>query len=101
MLRPSAGSFITAQEYKRFLPHQIRETRQSGGGKIMLLGFMTYYGVGDAAWAQWKIDSEAHVNECVVVSRDWYSMDPEKFIFQQNNANIHTARIGLVAAKCS
>lgn len=81
---------------KRILPHQIQKTKQGGGGKIMIWGCMTFYGVGDACWLKEMVNSETYVDvlqEYVLASRDWYDMDPRTFIFQQDNARVHTAAI--------
>jgi transposase/RNAse (barnase) inhibitor barstar len=88
--------YYCTKEHKRLQPHQVKETKQSGGGKIMVWGCMTYRGVGDAAWVPGKIDAAAYLEvlkDYVLASRDWYGMDPEAFIFQQDNASVHTARI--------
>jgi len=88
--------YYSTQEHKRLKPHQVKETKQSGGGKIMVWGCMTYHGVGDASWIPGKINAEAYIDvlkDYVLASRDWYGMDPETFIFQQDNASVHTAHI--------
>jgi transposase len=88
--------FYSNLEHKRYRPHQVMETKQHSGGKIMIWGSMTYHGVGDASWIQGKMNSEDYIdvlNDYVIASRDWYDMDPETFIFQQDNASVHTARI--------
>ena len=62
----------------------------------MVWGCMTNHGVGDASWISGTIKSDDYIdilNEYVIASRDWYDMDPETFIFQQDNAGTHTARI--------
>lgn len=95
------GSFGPKSYYKRpenktIQPHHIMKTKQGGGGKIMIWGCMTYYGAGDACWIQGKIDAAVYLGvlqDYVLASRDWYAMDPANFIFQQDNATIHTARI--------
>jgi transposase len=82
--------------HKRLKPHQVKGTKQGGGGKIMVWGCMTYHGVGDASWISGRINAEAYIDvlkDYVLASRDWYDMDPETFIFQQDNASVHTAHI--------
>lgn len=49
--------YYSNREHKRFKPHQVKESKQSGGGKIMVWGCMTYYGVGDASWIPQKATS--------------------------------------------
>jgi len=88
--------YFSNQENKRLKPHQVKETKQSGCGKIMVWGCMTYFGVGDACYISNRINAEADIdvlNDYVLASRDWYAMDPETFIFPQDNASVHTARI--------
>jgi transposase len=95
------GSFGRKFYYKRqcnkkIMPHHIKKTKQGGGGKIMIWGCITYFGVGDACWLQGGVDAEAYVNvlkDYVLSSRDWYEMDQDKFVFQQDNAAVHTAGI--------
>jgi len=87
--------YYRAPEDKRLLPHQIRKSKQGEGGKIMVWGCLTYFGVGDACWLPDKMDSEAYVDvlrDNVLSSRDWYDMDPSTFIYQHDNAPIHTSR---------
>ncbi|GJJ67920.1 putative transposase [Entomortierella parvispora] len=88
--------FYSDREHKRSEPHQVKETKQSGGGKIMVWGCMIYYGLGDLSWIPGKINSDQYLTvlkDYVLRSRDWFGMDRETFIFQQDNASIHTARI--------
>ena len=62
----------------------------------MVWGCMTYYGVGDACWIPGKINSEIYIDVLqgnVLASRDYYNIDPSNFIFQQDNASVHTAKI--------
>jgi hypothetical protein len=88
--------FYSSWEHNHLKPHQVKETKQSGGGKMMVWGCMTYYGIGDASWIPGKINAEAYIDvlqDYVLASCDWYSMDPGTFIFQQDNASVHTACI--------
>jgi hypothetical protein len=62
---------------------------------MMLWGCITFFGVGDACWLQDKVDSDAYltcVKDYVRQSRDFWGMDEATFIFQQDNARVHTAR---------
>ena len=61
----------------------------------MIWGCITYYGVGDAAWILKTIDADLYIdilNDYVFATRDWYGIDPAKFIFQHDNASVHTAK---------
>src|SRR5689334_6120542 len=79
-------------------PHHFKKTKQGGGGKMMIWGCITYFGVGDACWIPDKMNSVFYVEvlkDYVFASRDWYSMNKSKFLFQQDNAKIHTASFTL------
>ena len=49
--------YSSKPRYRRFLAHQVKETQQGGGGKIMVWGCLTYYGVGDACWPSGNINA--------------------------------------------
>jgi len=93
------GSFGKKYYYHRrqqqqYLPHQVRPKQQGGGGKIMVWGCIGYSGVGDLCWIEGNMDSDAYLDvfqRRVRQSRDWLGMDNKKFIFQQDNARVHTA----------
>lgn len=95
------GSFGRKFYYKRpgnnsVQPHQVQSKKQGGGGKIMVWGCMTYYGVGDACWLPKKVNADTYVSvldDYVLASRDWYRMNKRQFIFQHDNASIHTAAV--------
>lgn len=95
------GSYGRKFYYKRpgdknLRPHHVKKTKQGGGGKMMIWGCITCYGPGDACWFQDKVDAVTYVDvlkDYVFGSRDYHSMDPTNFVFQQDNARIHTAKI--------
>lgn len=74
---------------------KIKPTKQSGGGKMMIWGCVTYYGVGDSCWFPGSMNSEGYIEvlqDYVLQSRDWYSMDPATFLFQHDNSSVHTSK---------
>jgi transposase len=86
--------YYKAPEDHRLLPHQVQRRQQGGGGKILVWGCITYNGVGDACKFSGSVDSEMYVSalrDYVLASRDWNELDPATFIFQQDNAPIHTS----------
>lgn len=86
--------YYSDKAHKSFQPHQIQETKRGGGGKLMVWGCMTYYGVGDAVETPGKINSDEYLDtldKTILQSRDWYNMNPSKFIFQHDNSSVHTA----------
>ena len=81
-------------EHRAFHHHQIKPTLQGGGGKMMLWGCITFFGVGDAGWLHERITADVYldaVRDYIRKSRDYWRMDPKTFIFQQDNARVHTA----------
>jgi len=64
----------------------------------MVWGCITYFGVGDACRFKGGVDSEMYVDvlrDYVLASRDWYGMEPSTFIFQQDNAPIHSSQAAI------
>jgi len=94
------GSYGRKYYYKRpqdkvIRPHHIKPTKQGGGGKMMIWGCITYNGLGDLSWLPKKYDSGIYITvlrDYVFNSRDYYKIYPAKFIFQQDNAKIHTSK---------
>lgn len=83
-------------EHKHLRVQPVQETQHHGGGKMMLWGCITYYGVGDACWIPGILNAQGYVdvlNSYVLASRNWYRMDRARFIFQQDNARVHTADV--------
>lgn len=81
---------------KTIRPHHIKRTKQGGGGKIMIWGCITYYGLGDACRLPDEVNSETYIDglkDYIFSSRDYYEMDPSKFLFQHDNARIHTSNL--------
>jgi hypothetical protein len=93
------GSFAKSYYYSRpdhrsVHPDQVQPTIQGGGGKMMLWGCIIFFVSGDLGWIKEKINSEVYldiVKDYVPQSRDYYGMDKQSFIFQQDNATVHTS----------
>jgi hypothetical protein len=82
-------------DHRQFHPRQVQQTMQGEEDKLTLWGCITFFGVGDASWIPGKIDADAYlgvVKDYVQQSRDYWDMDVATFIFQQDNARVHTAR---------
>lgn len=74
-------------------PHHFKQKTQGGGGRIMIWGCITYFGVGDMCWVEGNMNADYYeqvLRNYVISSRRWYNMNPATFIFQQDNARIHT-----------
>ena len=59
----------------------------------MIWGCVTYFGVGDMRWVEGYMNAEYYesvLRNYVIASREWYKMDPTTFVFQHDNASIHT-----------
>lgn len=88
--------YYSNREHKLQHPHHYIETKKSGGGKIMLWGCITYNRPGDLHWIEGTMNSAFYVDvlrKSVIPSQDWCGLDRSSFIFQQDNASIHTAAI--------
>lgn len=88
--------FYSKPENKGKREHHSKGVPQGGGGKIMIWGCITFFGMGDASWIKERINSQVYLdilNSYVLASRDYRGMDRGKFLFQQDNARVHTARI--------
>lgn len=83
-------------EKQRLGPNPEQEIKQGGGGKLMIWGCITYFGIGDSCSLPQGLDSETYVDvlqDYIIQSRDYYNMDSKKFMFQHDNCKVHTANI--------
>jgi hypothetical protein len=81
-------------QQQQYQPHQVQPKQQGGGKKMMVWGCIGYSGVGDLCWIEGTMDTDTYVdvlNRRVRQSRKYLGMDKRKFLFQQDNATIHTA----------
>jgi hypothetical protein len=60
----------------------------------MVWGCMSWAGVGDACEIEGRIDGNYYVNDIlqkyIIPSRDYLDIPEDDFIFQQDNATVHT-----------
>jgi transposase len=73
----------------------ITPTVKHGGGNVMVWGCMTAYGVGYLCRIDGGLDSELYCNilrEELINSIEYYRMDRDHVIFQQDNDPKHTSR---------
>jgi len=76
-------------------PKLIMPTVKYGGGSIMVWGCMTWDGSSFLAKIDSGLDSELYIRilqDELLNTIDWYNIDPEQFIFQQDNDPKHTAK---------
>ena len=95
-IKPFGTQYYYSNDEHRFRhPHHFKQKMQGGGGRIMVWGCITAHGVGDLCWVEGTMNAEYYetvLRDYLAASRDWYSMDPAKFIFQHDNVSIHTAK---------
>jgi hypothetical protein len=81
------GSPLTSQ--------QVQTTVKFGGGNVMIWGCMTIHGVGYMCRIEGKMDAELYeeiLEDHVFQTVEYYGMDPDNFIFQQDNDPKHTSK---------
>jgi transposase len=85
--------YYSNDEHRLRHRHHFKQKKQGGRGKIMIWECVTYFGVGDMCWVEGNINGEYYeqvLRKYVITSRRWYKMDPTTFMFQHDNARIHT-----------
>ena len=76
-------------------PELVTPTVKYGGRSIMVWGCMTWDGPGYLAKIDSTLDAELYIRilqEELLNTVNWYNIDPEQFIFQQDNDSKHTAK---------
>lgn len=86
--------YYSNDEHRLRHPHHFKQKKQGGGGRIMIWGCLTYFGVGDMCWVEGNMNADYYehvLRDYVLKSRKWFKMDTSKFIFQHDNSSVHTA----------
>ncbi|KAG1034479.1 hypothetical protein G6F43_013053 [Rhizopus delemar] len=74
---------------------QVQHMVKHGGGSLMLWGCLTWHGVGYLSNIKGSINSDFYIGileDELMKTIDWYDLEKEDIIFQQDNASIHTAK---------
>ena len=74
----------------------VEETLKHGGGSIVIWGCMHWEGVGYISRIEGGLDAKLYIeilDECIPLMLDWYNIDLEELIFQQDNDPKHIAKI--------
>ncbi|KAG0732981.1 hypothetical protein G6F16_013532 [Rhizopus arrhizus] len=74
---------------------QVQHIIKHGGGSLILWGCLMWYGVGYLSNIKGNINSDFYVGileDELMKTIDWYDLQKEDIIFQQDNASIHTAK---------
>jgi DDE superfamily endonuclease len=74
--------------------HHVTPTKKFGGGSIMVWGCMLSSGVGYLCRIDGGVDAEMYesiLSDELMETIQWYGLDKEEIIFQQDNASCHTA----------
>lgn len=80
----------------RLTDRDIQGTVKFGGGRIMMWGCMTAKGVGFACRIDGNMDAEIYVDildNYLLQTIEYYKLDTNNIIFQQDNDPKHTSRI--------
>jgi len=91
--QPGRQWYYSNDEHRLQHRHHFKQKKQGGGGKIMIWACITCFGVGDMCWVEGNMDADYYeevLRDYVIASRKWYKMDPATFMFQHDNARIHT-----------
>jgi DDE superfamily endonuclease len=83
-----AGAPLTAQH--------VKPTVKFGGGSVMIWGCMTVHGVGLMCRIEGKMDASLYkeiLEDELQGTVDYYGMDREDIVFQQDNDSKHTSRL--------
>src|SRR5690348_12117349 len=68
---------------------------KSGGGSLMMWGCITYDRVGFISRIKGNMDASLYItilDECIPLTQDYYDVDSEDIIFQQDNDSRHTSK---------
>lgn len=78
--------------------HDVKGTVKFGGGSLMMWGCMTAQGVGYACHIDGHMDADTYthiLNTELLQTVDYYGLDVDSFIFQQDNDPKHTSKQAL------
>ena len=76
--------------------YHVQGTFKHGGGSLMFWGCMTWNGVGQACKIEGTLDSTLYceiLSDNLLGTADYFQMDPDYFVFQQDNDPKHTSRL--------
>ncbi|KAG1388229.1 hypothetical protein G6F60_013795 [Rhizopus arrhizus] len=74
---------------------QVQHIIKHGGGSLMLWGCLTWYGVGYLSNIKGSVNSDFYIGileDELMKTIDWYELQNEDIVFQQDNASTHTAK---------
>lgn len=88
-------SWYWARDGESLQSHHVKQTVKFGGGSIMVWGCFTAKGPGFLCKIEERMDQYLYLSileDELAKTIDYYSLDPEKIIFQQDNDPKHTAK---------
>ncbi|KAG1324471.1 hypothetical protein G6F63_012574 [Rhizopus arrhizus] len=74
---------------------QVQHIIKHGGGSLILWGCLTWYGVGYLSNIKGSVNSDFYIGileDELMKTIDWYDLQNEDIVFQQDNASTHTAK---------
>ena len=88
-------SWYWSRDNTTIQPYHIKTTAKHGGGSIMIWGCMTAKGVGFMCQIVGKMNKELYqriLEDELTKTIQYYDLNPEKVIFQQDNCPINKAK---------
>jgi len=76
-------------------PHHVKQTVKHGGGSLMIWGCMTAHGTGFMCKIEGTMDQHLYkqiLEDELLRTIEWYDMNIEQLIFQQDNDSKHKAK---------
>jgi transposase len=95
-LGPDGRNWVWKKRGSALTERHVQGTVKFGGGSLMMWGCMTSHGVGYACRIDGRMDAALYthvLDEEFLNTIEYYGLERDDVIFQQDNAGVHTAQI--------
>ena len=82
---------VYRRRHERFAPHCIRQVDRFGGGSVMVWGAISYTRKSELVLVQGNLTANRYIDQ-ILRPHVLHLVDPQRQLFQQDNARPHTAR---------